>query len=65
MTPGQKADVLHSVSVELITMFGILTNHYHRPAFAKGLPELEKIEKFLKAKLLEYDPIYKDILTVN
>ncbi|MBK6590710.1 MAG: hypothetical protein IPG22_20750 [Acidobacteria bacterium] len=46
MTPGQKADVLHSVSVELITMFGILTNHYHRPAFAKGLPELEKMKNF-------------------
>lgn len=65
MTPGEKADVLHSVSAELITMFGTLTNHYHRPAYVKGLPELEKIETFLKAKLLEYDPICADILSVN
>ena len=46
----------------IVTLFVCLSSV---PAFAKGLPELEKIEKFLKAKLLEYDPIYKDILTVN
>ena len=54
----EKADVLHSVSVELVTMFGVLTNHYSRPEFIAGLPELEKIEAYLKAKLLEYDPVY-------
>jgi hypothetical protein len=54
----EKEDVLHDVSVELVTMFGVLTSHYSRPKFVEGLPELEKIEKYLKAKLVEYDPVY-------
>ncbi|HEX3101703.1 MAG TPA: hypothetical protein VHQ01_07925 [Pyrinomonadaceae bacterium] len=53
---NEKADVLHNVSVELVTMFGVLANHYSRPDFTKALPELEKIETYLKAKLSEYDP---------
>lgn len=65
LSPGTKADVLHSVSVELVTMFGVLRNHYNRPAFEAGLPELDKIEEYLMAKLLEYDPLYSDILSAH
>jgi hypothetical protein len=54
----EKEDVLHNVSVELVAMFGVLTNHYNRPEFIAGLSELEKIEIYLKAKLIEYDPLY-------
>ena len=56
-----KADILVNVTVELKTMFGVLTNHYGRPEFAVGLPELEKIEAFLIARLADYDPLYKKI----
>ncbi|MBK8302955.1 MAG: hypothetical protein WBC19_10660 [Pyrinomonadaceae bacterium] len=58
-----KADVLHNVTVEMKTMFGVLTNHYSRPERVVGLPELEKVEAFLLAKLAEYDPIYEKIFT--
>ena len=58
MSEIRKEDILQAVSVELVTMFGVLTNHYDRPGFRAGLPELEKIETYLKAKLLEYDPAY-------
>ena len=63
LSNDEKADVLHNVSVELVTMFGVLTNHYSRSEFAAGLPELEKIETYLKAKLLEYDPAYTELFT--
>ena len=59
----EKEDVFHTVSVELIAMFGVLTNHYSRSEFRAGLPELEKIETYLKAKLLEYDPAYVNLFT--
>ncbi|MEP6788649.1 MAG: hypothetical protein ABJB40_09470 [Acidobacteriota bacterium] len=58
MMANEKEDVLINVSVELVTMFGILKNHYSRPEFLAGLPELEKIESYLKAKLTEYDPVH-------
>jgi len=59
----EKEDVFHTVSVELIAMFGVLTNHYSRSEFRAGLPELEKIESFLKAKLIEYDPAHAEFFT--
>lgn len=55
---GAKKDVLANVSAELVMMFGVLTTHYTRPQFEAGLPELEKIETYLKAKQVEYDPEY-------
>jgi len=55
---NEKADVLANVSIELVAMFGVLTNHYTRSEYEAGLPELEKIETYLKAKLVEYDPAY-------
>ena len=58
LSENEKADVLHNVNVELEAMFGVLTNHYSRPEFAAGLPELEKIETYLKARLVEYDPVH-------
>lgn len=58
-----KADVLLNVTVELKVMFGVLENHYNRPECVVGLPELEKIEAYLLAKLAEYDPIYEKIFT--
>lgn len=53
---NEKADVLANVSIELVAMFGVLTNHYTRAEYLAGLPELEKIEIYLKAKLVDYDP---------
>lgn len=53
---NEKADVLANVSIELVAMFGVLTNHYTRREYVAGLPELEKIEIYLKAKLVDYDP---------
>lgn len=49
-----KEDVLINLSIELEKMFGILTNLYSRPEFLAGLPELEKIEAYLKSSLAEY-----------
>ncbi len=56
MSKKEKEDILRNVNVELATMFDVLTNHYNRPQYIAGLPELEKIETYLKAKLVEYDP---------
>ena len=53
---NEKADVLANVRIELVAMFGVLTNHYMRREYVAGLPELEKIETYLKAKMVDYDP---------
>ena len=71
LSKNEKADVLHNVNVELEAMFGVLTNHYSRREFVAGLPELEKIETYLRARLVEYDPVYikyfaeQDVYTPN
>jgi len=62
LTDDHKAEVMHSVSVELLMAFGVLENHYSRPQFSDSLSELEKVESYLKEKLLEYDPSVAEYL---
>ncbi len=57
MTKNEKADVLQTVNLELLIMFGMLHTHYSRPEIIKALPELEKIEIYLRKKLSEYVPV--------
>ena len=48
--------VFASVSIELANMFWVLQVYYSRAINAADLADLAKLEAFLKAKLVEYDP---------
>ena len=55
LTKREKTEVLQTVHLELVTMFGVLHNRYSRPDFAEALPEEENIEAYLREKLAEYE----------
>ena len=48
--------VFASVSIELGNLFSVLSDHYSRHGHIEGLQELTRLESYLKAKLVEYDP---------
>lgn len=59
----ENQNVISSLSMEIENAFDRLLNQYSRPEFIESLREIKKIETYINAKLLKYDPAYVKRLT--